>query len=140
MKCTLPLPVLKQHIFLFIDTVKSKVFSVCFQTFILGMVINNNHEVVSVVLGENRVQVMLNAKSIIIIIPRNYEAHRQLFGDFIKPKFFIQSHPILLIGHYSIPQVSSVKRVVELGQMDGRIKDVFILVDVLVTVNVKIFP
>ena len=57
-----------------------KIFSEKLIRAVIGAVVHDHHEVVGIVLPENRVEVVLEPKTGIVVIARHHNTHRDLFG------------------------------------------------------------
>lgn len=85
-----------------VDRVKVEVVEIDVVAAIRGGVVDDNHLVVGVVLGENGVEVALDAEIGVVFIARHDDTHWQLLLQSRYTEFFFESHPFSLVvldGH-----------------------------------------
>jgi len=77
-----------------IDAVELEVSAVSVSAAVGRRVVDDDHFVVRVVLGEDRVEVGLDAEVLIVVVARHDQAHRQFLRDFRKLELVLESLPL----------------------------------------------
>jgi hypothetical protein len=101
---------------IFTDFIKLEISTVDLSASISRSIIDDYNFVIGVVLGEDRIQVVLYSEFGIIIVSWHYNTHRQLFSDFGELKFILDSFPFVvkvILGNFCI---GLIKDHVVLGQ------------------------
>lgn len=109
------------HIQAFIYFIEVQIFPINFITIVLRSIVNNNGKIVTIVLLENRVQIVLNPEVGIVVVSRHQEADGKLGRVASKIPYFIDSFPFLLLYFVLLIISSTVNLIIKASQIKALI-------------------